>query len=64
MTRKEKLLIVERIDLAERLQALDRFMFTPEFKEASSLDQYLMDKQIRAMQEYYSALNHRISNFK
>lgn len=55
--------IAERIDLAENIQSLDRFMFSPEFKKETELDQYLINKQIRAMQEYYSALNHRICNF-
>jgi hypothetical protein len=56
--------VEEHAQLVERISKLDSFMGMLDFERVSIRQQFLMQKQIAAMQEYAWILNERIKDFQ
>lgn len=56
--------VKEHAELVQNIAKLDAFITSDAFHAASIRQQYLMNRQIAAMQEYAWILNKRIEDFK
>lgn len=64
MTEEQRLVVVEKRELDERLQKLEAFTQSKKMDDLPLDEGYRMDRQIRAMRDYSRVLGERIEAFQ